>query len=460
MKQQTSFDFNSFKWQSSWPESIAQYNLVYRTPPSDPLQGLPLGNGRLGALLWFEDDAVVWQLNRCDLFDEVDYDTFSNWARSEEEKVSTLRHAGRGRLKFQLPVFDRFYLRDCHGVLDIASGKAVMEVESFYGSVKIEAVIDEGSDNLLLRVKAELSETVAPELVLERYGSRTYSHWYSLINRDPSFGQIPTEALITDDGNLGLRMKMSNREFSYAASLDCKTVTRKANSCEVIARMADSNQHSFRAIIGATGLVHAESFQELLEIQRKLNWTTAVELTAAAWKKFWQNFRLRSANDYLNNLYYLSLYFFNASQRGKYPGRFINGLWNWNRDVQPWNFFFHWNQQQLYWGVYAAGHPELAEAYLDFRFRNMDKGLKDAEEYFKVKSGIFVSDVVDCNGVNSAAERHNHTPSAQIAMISCGKKLILICGPLPFFWPPIFPAREPMAVITACRVPFMKDGLK
>jgi len=134
-----------------------------------------------------------------------------------------------------------------------------------------------------------------------------------------------------------------------------------------------------------------------------------------AWKEFWMRSLVECGNDYQDNLWHMSLFYMACSQRGKYPGRFINGLWTWNRDVQNWNFYFHWNQQQLYWPLNAAGQHELVESYLDYRFNSLGYAQKDAKEMFGV-DGAFVSDVCDRLGRNSECEAENHTPIAQIAM--------------------------------------------
>ena len=120
-------------------------------------------------------------------------------------------------------------------------------------------------------------------------------------------------------------------------------------------------------------------------------------------------------DDYLNNLWYLTIYYANASQGGKYPGRFTNGLWGWSHDVQQWNFYFHWNQQQLYWPLNAAGFPELIKPYFDFRFSSLPHAKKDAQEFFHA-AGAFISDVTNRNGYNSLSQSENHTPVAEIAL--------------------------------------------
>jgi hypothetical protein len=133
------------------------------------------------------------------------------------------------------------------------------------------------------------------------------------------------------------------------------------------------------------------------------------------WKAFWLRSLMESGDDYLDNLWHVTMYYLNASQRGPYPGRFINGLWGWNRDVQPWNNYFHWNQQMVYWPLNAAGHHDLLQRYLEFRFNALPHAKADARKYFNCE-GAFVCDLTERRGFNCLDEHTNRTPVAEIAL--------------------------------------------
>ena len=38
---QTAFDVKTGEWRINWPGRVARHDLVYLTPPTDPMQGLP-----------------------------------------------------------------------------------------------------------------------------------------------------------------------------------------------------------------------------------------------------------------------------------------------------------------------------------------------------------------------------------------------------------------------------------
>ncbi len=58
------------RWNIPWPQRISQHDLVYLSPPDDPLQGLPIGNGDLGALVWVEGSRVRLAINKVDTWDD------------------------------------------------------------------------------------------------------------------------------------------------------------------------------------------------------------------------------------------------------------------------------------------------------------------------------------------------------------------------------------------------------
>ena len=467
---ETPFSPATATWALSWPGRVARHDLVYLTPPQDPLQGLALGNGDVGALLWCEASQLILALNKCDLWDDGAGEDFANWAADQEEFSTTLRHAGRLIIDFGLPVFDPMYVADCRGRLRLADATAELQVAGPFGQVAVEAVV--GHDDGLLRcqVRAALVEPVPLQVTLERFGSRTYSHWYSLVRRDPNLGLAGTEAAAGDEW-VGITQQLSSGAFAVAAVLEPqgpveitarRLHTRAAGfTVSPSAGTAASSGIDFAVWAGVTSPMPATS-RAPLDAEPLTRPTppgptprrrgTTPELGAAPdterpadsrpaplvaaltqvnarrrqddsqwaaghrqqWRSFWERSLMECGDDYLDNLWHLTMYYAAASQRGPYPGRFINGLWGFSRDVQNWNFYFHWNQQQTYWPLNAAGHHDLCDAYLRYRFDSLPLARADARRLFGLP-GAFVSDVSERRGYNSRSEQHNYTPVMQVA---------------------------------------------
>ena len=417
----TAFDRETAAWDIEWPGRIAQYDPVYLSPPIDPLQGIALGNGDVGVLFWCEDSKIIAVVNKSDLWDDAESATFSNWKKEEEDFSTTQRHACRIVIDFKFPVFNTLYLSDFSARLNLADASLTLDAKSPFGKVSLKAFVDHESGVLFCELGSDFHEDVPIEIGVERFGSRTFSHWYSLVNRDASIGLSGTEAGAGDSG-AWITQKLTDGKFAAGGAVihdNGLTVTY-------------SREHSGRSLISLGGgktkeaqlaftATSPEAGDPIADMKKQIDSARKKGISASrksheeAWKSIWMRSFMDYGDDYLNCLWHLTMYYANASQGGKYPGRFTNGLWGWNRDVQNWNFYFHWNQQQTYWPLNAAGYHELVEPYLNYRFDSLPHARKDARESFHAR-GAYVSDVTDRQGYNSRSEFENHTPVAEIAL--------------------------------------------
>jgi hypothetical protein len=417
----SAFNPKTASWNIDWPGRVSQYDLVYKSPPIDPMQGIALGNGDVAALLWCDDSKIIIVMNKCDLWDDSKTGKFETWDE-KYDYYTTQRQACRIEIDFKLPVFNTLYLTDFKARLNLADATLSLTGSSPFGELNMKAFIDRQSGILFCDLGNSFNEDVPFQISIERFGSRTFSMWYTRMRRDATIGLPGTEA-IADENNVFLTQKLSGGTFAVGAT------ALQSNGLKV----DYSRQHSRSASILLTGnrkksvqlafAVTSPGNDPIAEVKTKL--TTAREKgmepfsqsNAQYWKSIWNRSFMDYEDDYLNNLWYLTMYYANASQGGKYPGRFNNGLWSWNHDVQQWNFYFHWNQQQLYWPLNAAGFHDLVAPYLDYRFNSLRFAKKDAKEFYNA-DGAFISDVTNRNGYNrmDSNVKDNHTPVAEIAL--------------------------------------------
>jgi hypothetical protein len=415
----TAYDRETGEWRIGWPGRVAKHDLVYLTPPGDPTQGIPLGSGDVGALCWTEGSKLILAVNKSNLWDDAAFERFENWAPGQEDLSTALRHAGRIVLDFKLPVFDPFYLSDFEARLGLADATLRVRAAGPFGSVSVVLRVTQPDGLILCRVKNDLREDTRLEVVLERFGSRTFSHWYRQVNRSPEIGLAGTRAG-GDGGLMFLTHSLTTGTFALGATLlGPPAGPRVVNAHAVVTTLDRAAREEFALAAVVTDPLPAG--QALAVARRRLAELGPEKINAienkheALWKAFWLRSLMESGDDYADNLWHLAMYYANSSQRGASPGRFTFGLWGWNRDVQPWDFYFHWNQQQLYWPLNAAGHHDLLETYLKYRFDALPYARRDAREVFGV-AGAVVSDVTDRRGFNSASEFKNHTPVAEIAL--------------------------------------------
>ncbi len=417
----SAYDLQNGEWRIQWPGRVSQYDLVYESPPIDPLQGIALGNGEVTALIWCEESRIIVALNKSDLWEDASFENFGNWNKEQEDFNTTLRHAGRLIIDFKYPLFSTLFLSGFSARLSIAEGCAYMNVDSPFGKISLEFFVDRTSGLLLFNIKTDFKEQSPLEIILERFGSRTYSHWYAQINGDASIGTAGTSS--NADGNgLAITQELNDRNFTTAARLltdmpvDVKYV--REHSRRAVVNISQAGNLDFRLAVNVTSPVTEDSrlvSTRLLDEMQQLDPVIGRAHHIQEWKRLWMRSFMDYGDAYLNHLWHLTMYYALSCQGGKYPGRFNNGLWAWNRDVQNWNFYFHWNQQQLYWPLHAAGHHDLLIPYLNYRFRSLPMAKADAAKIFGAQ-GAFIADVTERRGYNSSNESHNHTPVAEMAL--------------------------------------------
>ena len=156
----SAFNPKEFQWEIAWPGRISQYDLVYKSPPIDPMQGIPLGNGEVGALFWCTDSKIIIEVNKSDLWDDAKPDKLNNWKNEKTDHYTTLRHAGRIIIDFKFPVFNTLYLSDFNARLNLADASLSLDGTSPFGKVNLKAFIDHKSGILFCELGSNFKEDV------------------------------------------------------------------------------------------------------------------------------------------------------------------------------------------------------------------------------------------------------------------------------------------------------------
>jgi alpha-L-fucosidase 2 len=419
MSIRSAFSPKEGRWIRQWPESVSQHDVVYLSPPIDPIQGMPIGNGELGALLWTEGGRLLIAVNHCGLWDDGPAGEFDNWAKVEYERQTCLRHACRIEVDFHTPAFDPMYLEEFDGRIALASAQAAMHSKTPFSDVRVTAFASHLSKIIAIHCEAETKEEIATDIEVERWGSRTYKAYSGRSKRDATLGTSGTETSVSD-GMLRIDQKLRTLDFSVGV--------RVAEESAVVGRLhSRAGAFSFSArrtrkftiyIAVATSEETADPKQEVETLLRDACAEGEARIArehADAWRGFWQESFLSIPESYMENLWHLVLYFANSSMRGAFPPHFTSGLWGFQRDFVPWTFYFHWNMQKQIDPLHAANHAELSMPYLRFRRHQLDHAV-DYAARVQNRRGAFYADVSDRNGYNDIETKHNQAPGPQIAM--------------------------------------------
>ena len=439
---QNSISFAGTHLDVNMNDFLAQHDLVFLTPATKGYEGLPIGNGDLGAMAWTPTNKLHFQINKCDIWDDDSDESFGAWDDiNKANKYTYLRHCGQLQIESGLPMLDWMYLEDFKAHLSLSRAKASWFAKSPLGKLTCNSFIARNPKVMVVNYSDNLSEPTTRKIKLARWGTRGFEHWYATIKRDNLMGPMGTKSGSSKDE---IWIEQSTRSLHFA--MVCKIVTKNSISKLYHTREAGfeldaEKECSFSLYLS---VVTSEEASDPLAAAREIVTNAAKEGQEKIFeshKKYWADFWSKSfidlSQDYLNNLWYLQLYQLGSSSLGKYPPHFINSLWSWTRDARPWNHYYHWNQQHYVWPLLSSGHPELLEPYARWRLEGLPHAIEDAKKIHNC-DGAFYSDVanrrgyqdiIDTNDLPSQTQsddthwlktyvvniQYNITPGAQIA---------------------------------------------
>ena len=67
---------------------LSRHDVVYLAPPTEGIDGLPVGNGELGAMIWAPADRLQLQINKVGLWDDRPNGSFTSWATKRSARLS------------------------------------------------------------------------------------------------------------------------------------------------------------------------------------------------------------------------------------------------------------------------------------------------------------------------------------------------------------------------------------
>jgi alpha-L-fucosidase 2 len=409
------------EWALPWPQRVSQHDIVYLSPPDDSMQGLPIGNGDVGALLWTDGRYVHLAVNKVDTWDDGPERPFESWDAKQEENQTALRGCGKITLDFGLPMWDTLYLSDFKGRVSLSDATAKLRAESPFGSAEINAYVSRPHNVLVLRTETQMKEPVGQQVTLERFGSRTFGHWYSQVNRDPSLGLSGTVTEI-QNGRIILRQQFKTLHFVVAMALvveNQKTPDLKREHSRSARYTLEPSQKTQYTLY--LSVVTSENASDpLAEAHARVDAAMAAgepavyQHHADDWKNFWLRSFVYLSDSYVANIWHTTLYLASSCSRGSAPPHFCNALWNPTHDYVPWVFFLEWNLQWPVLMFHPAGAADLALPYLNYRFKQLPIAQQDAREEFKAE-GAFYSDISNGRGYQQTGA-HVRVMSIMVAM--------------------------------------------
>lgn len=392
-------------------ELVSRADPRYDKPASRSEEGLPVGNGRMGSLVWTTPYALRFQINRVDVYANNSYSN-SFFERHGDYcggcGFVDIHFGGAGDEVFPESGFpQRLSLYD--GLLAIhGKGLDARVVAWPKADVMAVAVSD----------RRKTPEALVVSLRMLRYASQYFGGQLENLIRDrivmvQTRSHTAASQLHVRGSRIVLTQEFREGSFCCKSAVAIGIAGREAkpqfaNETEVRLTAAPSSGESAIFIASAATFDPKEDVAAAalahLEAAAAKGFNAVAADTARWWHEFWSRgwIELHSpdgAADYVEQNYTYFLYLMAASSRGKFPPKFNGMIWNTGGDLRTWGAQ-HWfaNLSCYYEAIPATNRMELLDPVFSM-YSGMYGACAEAARQQWGSQGIFIPETVYFDGL-------------------------------------------------------------
>jgi Domain of unknown function (DUF5703) len=386
---------------------IARSDLHYIRPVARSEEGIPIGNGRMGTLVWTTPSQLRFQINRVDVyanncetnsFFESHNDYCGGCAYLELEfGGNPFPEAG---FRQNLSVYD--------GKLTVEGEEMTIQMVPWMAQDVIAITVDDrrktrGPISAVLRMLRYETKYLGPQLeTLIAEHAVTVRH----------FSQTATSRLLVEGERIALTQEFREDKFCSKSAV-AVAIAGKAGQAEIL------NETDVRVLVQGGGpatilIASAASFQSGEDVAaiayRQLDAAIAEGLPSLEqasqqwWHDFWSrgHIQLHSGDgtaEFVQENYHYFLYLMAATSRGKLPPKFNGMLWSTGGDLRMWGAQ-HWfaNLSCYYEALPATGRFELMDPMYDMYSAMYDSCVRAARQQWG-SEGLYIPETVYFDGL-------------------------------------------------------------
>ncbi len=377
-----------------------QHNLKFDTLSKRWDEGIPLGNGWLGELIWQKKNNIRISLDRVNLWDDRpmpeinklkfswvvaqvnkgQYDTVQKIGDDPYEKYPAPTKIPGAALEFNCTSLGKVISNE----LDIKTALSVIKFQNGVVLNNYVHAVDEigyfGFENLPEQQGSITENEFIPKLVIPDYNSIVKN------NDDNSHAGEGLQTLGYEKGTI---TKTTN-------SIRYHQPTWNGNYYEVLVQW---KKFSSKNIIGSwTISINKKAFLTLLNTSKKepTGWASHIKW----WENFWNKSSVSLPDTILEKQYYLELYKIGCVARNNTPPISLQAIWTAdNGSLPPWKGDIHndLNTELSYWPLYAGNHLEEAKSFTNWLWKIKEQNKKWTKNYFDI-DGLNVPGVTTISG--------------------------------------------------------------
>ncbi len=340
-------------------EFLEQHDLIWEAPPVRWLEGIPLANGDIGALIWGDGNPLRLTLDKYDAWEtrekaapDATYQRLRQLVEEGKEKEAEdllacwrIYSDGQDPTRLPLPRLELAFAEPfAWGSARLRLGAATSAIEGKLGekAVKVEALVHANHNLVLLRLSGDGARPVGVKVGwdhLSKGAKKQLERW-----------GYPAPEVESDEAGGSWYLKSPT---GYELAIVWRHVPSATTDgaeviCVAVASSADAPDPLRAAKKQCDGFSDYEA-----ALAEHRDW----------WAAYWERSYLTIPDARLESLYYAEMYKLGCCSR---PGELpitLQGLWTLDGAMPPWSGDYHldMNVEQSYWPIYTANRLDLGE---------------------------------------------------------------------------------------------------
>ena len=362
-------------------------------------EGMPMGNGLLGALVWNKNGNIRFALDQAELWDEramkdLHGPHFSyqwveeNWKAGTYKKVQEALDHPYDRepaptkipgAAIELPL--SIVGPNPEVKLDLYTASVTMKGKN---GVELISFIDANQQVGWIKIK-NLQTPFSASLIIPPYQNKVQSIG-DVVGGD-DLGRLGYNKATIDSGkNFKSFLQKGWGDFSYRSTMQWN---QKGNEVTIIWTI-QSNDNNQPPILDTLLLKHALNKDFENAFVQHQNW----------WANHWKKSSIQIPDNQLQKQWYITRYLMGAASRKNAPPISLQAVWTAdNGKIAPWKGDFHHdlNTELSYWPFYSANDLDGAAVFIDHLEKNKAVYKAYTKSYFKT-NGLNVPGVTTLKG--------------------------------------------------------------
>jgi hypothetical protein len=370
---------------------VSQSDLIYRSPAAQPSEGLPIGNGRMGTLVWTDPSAIRLQINRVDV----------SAVNKDHAGLQGIPMPGR-------PYSPTDYGGACAQIaIDVggrpfAPGKTFTQRLGLYEAqaaitgdgVGIRCFVSAARDVLALEIddcrdtpqpiRVTLSMWRPPEVV---HGNHTARY---------EFAQSADATLVVQ--------RFHEKDYHCASAVAVRIVgaatqaQAPSDTARLITAPASKGKRTVLISSAASSAADADvgkTAVRLLDDAAQRTYDDLLAEHARWWRDFWSRTFVHLTSDdgiarFMQQVRYLHLYYMASTSRGALPPRANGSIFLTEGDTRRWGSqFWVWMTEMLYFPLLAADAVDLTAPFFDMYVRQLPSCEQAARQRWNAQGGAY-----------------------------------------------------------------------